>query len=235
MIVWDAFTLNKVCKPLCGVFVCLRIPWSFSAFFIILAKLQKKLWISCLWNLGTWKHHVLFLSLQISGKEKRNILRQGLAKYDNLLLWIFHASVQIHLKLQQKLHYRNLVPSLKITSLIFWVNITYNAYCYSTISALALMLMLMFSVYLNNFPQHKKRSESISVCYVSLSDFSLPLNAQMHVPSPYVLVLRVWVGHPISSKREKEDLTRLYGNMNSNIIYPSVPHNHSVYVSGLKW
>lgn len=148
----------------------------------------------------------------------------------------FHVwSKLCHLKLQQKLHYRNLVQSLKITSLIFWVNITYNAYCYSTINALALMLMLMFSVYLNNFPQHKKRSESISVMYVSLSDFSLPLNAQMHVPSPYVLVLRVWVGHPISSKREKEDLTRLYGNMNLNIIYPSVPHNHSVYVSGLKW
>lgn len=140
-----------------------------------------------------------------------------------------------HLKLQQKLHYRNLVQSLKITSSILRVNITYNAYCYSTINALALMLMLMFSVYLNNFPQHKKRSESISVMYVSLSNFSLPLNAQMHVPSPYVLVLRVWVGHPISSKREKEDLTRLYGNMNLNIIYPSVPHNHSVYVSGLKW
>lgn len=108
--------------------------------------------------------YVLFLSLQISGKEKKNILRQGPAKYDNLLLWIFHASVQLcHLKLQQKLHYRTFVPSLKITSLIFWVNITYNAYCYGTINALALMLMLMFSVYLNNFPQHKKRSESVSV------------------------------------------------------------------------
>lgn len=64
-----------------------------------------------------------------------------------------------HLKLQQKLHYRNFVPSLKITSLIFWVNITYNSYCYSTINALALMLMLMFSVYLNI----KKRSESVSI------------------------------------------------------------------------
>lgn len=75
-----------------------------------------------------------------------------------------------HLKLQQKLHYRNLVPSLKITSLIFWVNITYNAYCYSTINALALMLMLMFSDYLNNFPQHKKKIR-INLRYVCKSEW----------------------------------------------------------------